>query len=113
MSTRFGTIAFDGLATPGTATVFVSLEDARIADASSIRLSETVLQDVAVVPGGRVPFAIDADDDLPVGVIVRVHVSRSGGRDLARGDLFSTISIPAETLGASADRAGEVPVAVV
>ncbi|GAA1959558.1 hypothetical protein [Agromyces allii] len=113
MSTRFGTIVLDERATPGTASVIVSLEDASIADASSVRLAEAVLPATTIVPGGRIPFDIEADDDLPVGVIVRVHVDYAGDRELDRGDLYSTISIPAEVLGDSPDRRGEVPVAVI
>ena len=110
MSKRYGTVVIDERAEPGTATVRVSLEDARIADASSVRLAETVLRGVEVVPGARIPFVIEADD-VPAGITVRVHVDYSGDRELAVGDQFSTISIPADVLGATADAAGEVPVA--
>jgi len=112
MSERFGRVVVGERAVPGVATVRVSIEDASIADASSVRLAETVLRDVEIEPGAQIPFAIEADA-VPRGAIVRVHVDYSGDGELARGDQYSTISIPAERLGDDEDSAGEVPVELI
>ena len=41
---------------------------------------------------------------------MRVHVDYAGDRSLAAGDMYSTISVPAEVLGDTPHDAGRVPV---
>ncbi|MBD8077773.1 hypothetical protein [Cellulosimicrobium arenosum] len=112
MSTLFGTVTVPDDAAAGVATVHVSVEDTTLQDVSSVRLAEVVLRGVDVVAGGHLAFAIDVDD-VPADATVRVHVDRSGDGDLATGDLLTVRSVPAATLGTSAQDAGEVPVRTI
>lgn len=109
MSERYGVVVIGERAREGVATVLVSIEDTRRADAASVRLAETVLHDVEIAPRAEIPFAIETDD-VPRGATVRVHVDYAGDRSLAVGDQYSTVSIPAEVLGDSPAAAGRVPV---
>ena len=109
MSERYGIVVIGERAHEGVATVLVSIEDTRRADAASVRLAETELREVDIAPGAEIPFAIDADE-VPRGATVRVHVDYAGDRSLAAGDMYSTISVPAEVLGDTPHDAGRVPV---
>ncbi|MBD5787431.1 hypothetical protein IF650_14755 [Cellulosimicrobium terreum] len=109
MSTLFGTVSLPDDAPAGTATLRVSVEDTTLQDVAAVRLAEVVLPGVDLSPGGRLAFAIDVAD-VPAGATVRVHVDRAGDGDLATGDLLTVQSVPAGTLGASAQSAGDVPV---
>jgi hypothetical protein len=106
---RFGIAVIGPLAVEGVASVHVSVEDARIADAASVRLAEAELSGIRIAPGVEIPFTIDVDD-VPSGATVRVHVDYSGDRSLAPGDQYSTVSVPADVLGDDPDRAGRVAV---
>ena len=106
---RFGIAVVGPHAVEGVASVRVSVEDARIADAASVRLAEAELSGVRIAPGVEIPFAIDGED-LPSGVTVRVHVDYSGDRSLAPGDQYSTVSVPLDVLGDDPDRAGRIAV---
>lgn len=106
---RFGIVVVGPHAVEGVASVHVSLEDARIADAASVRLAEAELSGIRIAPGIEIPFAIDIED-LPSGATVRVHVDYSGDRSLAPGDHYSTVSVPADVLSDDPDRAGRVAV---
>jgi hypothetical protein len=106
---RFGIAVIGPRAVEGVASVHVSLEDTRIADAASVRLAEAELSGIRIAPGVEIPFAIDVED-LPSGATVRVHVDYSGDRSLAPGDQYSTVSVPADVLGDDPERAGRVGV---
>ena len=106
---RFGIAVIGPLAVEGVASVHVSVEDTRIADAVSVRLAEAELSGIRIAPGVEIPFTIDVDD-VPSGATVRVHVDYSGDRSLAPGDQYSTVSVPADVLGDDPDRAGRVAV---
>ncbi|BDZ64359.1 hypothetical protein [Agromyces mangrovi Wang et al. 2018] len=112
MSTRFGVVAVDDAASPGTATVLVTVEDASLQDASSTRVAETTLEAVRIDGGTSIPFSIEVGD-VPVDAIVRVHVDFDGDGILAEGDLLTVQSIPVEVLGTDAASAGVVPVRVI
>ena len=113
MSERFGRVLVPGEARPGRATVRISIEDASIADASSIRLAAALLPDVDILPDHDVLFAVDVDDPVPSDAIVRVHVDRDGDGELSAGDLLTTQSIPVTVLGDTPATAGGVPVRVI
>ena len=113
MTARHGVIVVDPRSRSGVATVRISLEDAGMADAASVRLAEATLPGRHIGPGERIPFEIEVDPDPPPGTIVRVHVDFAGDGDLSLGDLFTTRSIPDDVLGDAAESAGEVPVAVI
>ena len=106
---RFGVAVVGPDAVEGVATVHVSVEDTRIADAASVRLSEAELSGIRIAPGVEIPFAIEVED-VPSGATVRVHVDYSGDRSLAPGDQYSTVSAPADVLGDDPDSPGRIAV---
>lgn len=85
---------------PGHVRVRVSVEDSTLADASSVVVAETVLEDVS--PGAETVVVIDVDEvEASADLSVRVQVSPTQGasRDLQVGDLVSTQSHPVLTHG--------------
>ena len=91
----------EGLTTlPDDARARVTVEDATVADASSVVLAETVLEDLD--PGRPAVAELEVGEvDPGASLIARVHVAPGGRKalDVELGDLISTQSHPVLTRG--------------
>ncbi len=90
----------------------VEVRDVSVADAPSIVVAATELQDVTVGPGTMLAFELPVpEQNRSQSLSVRVHVSRNGSLSTQQGDLVSTASYPVAAIGPVA--ALRIPVRVV
>jgi uncharacterized lipoprotein YbaY len=90
-----------GLTTlPPDACAYVMVEDATLADASSVILGETVLTDLDVSRPAVAEVEVEEVDPAAT-LLVRVHVTAAGRatRDIELGDLITTQAHPVLTHG--------------
>ena len=77
------------------ALVRIEVRDTSYADAPSVVVAAETMRDVAIHPGGTIPFAIDVPDALPAQALsLRVHVSLDGTDRERPGDLLTTENVP-------------------
>jgi uncharacterized lipoprotein YbaY len=93
-----GEVVFPESVEPGTAVVYVRVEETSMADAPSRVVGETVFP--VELPRRTLTFAVPvAMLDDRADYSVRVHVDRDGDRRVSPGDLVSTVSHPVLTHG--------------
>lgn len=94
-----GEVVFPDFGEPGTAVVYVRVEETSMADAPSRVVGESVITNVDL-PRRRLPFAVPVSmlDDR-ADYSVRVHVDRDEDGRVSPGDLVSTMSHPVLTHG--------------
>jgi uncharacterized lipoprotein YbaY len=92
--------------------LLVEVRDVSLMDAPSVVVAETRAGDVAIEPGGQIPFDLAAPDALPGhSLAVRAHLSLDGTAAVSSGDLVSVTHL---ALPSSGDSDGmEIPVRIV
>lgn len=98
-----GTVVLpDDVPSTGSAELVVRVEDVSRADAPSVVIGETRLEDVPLEPGGTLPFEVDVAADVvehghSYAISAHLDLSRSGTVEI--GDYVSTQSNPVLTYG--------------
>lgn len=94
-----GEVVFPGSDEPGSAVVYVRVEETSMADAPSRVVGESVLA-LVELPRRALTFAVSvATWDDRADYSVRVHVDRDQDGRVSTGDLISTMSHPVLTHG--------------
>ncbi|MFJ5552352.1 YbaY family lipoprotein [Streptomyces sp. NPDC093225] len=77
------------------ARLLVEVRDVSVADAPSTVVGAQVQTDVALSPGGRLPFGVQVPDlDPTASYGLRVHVDLAGTGTVEPGDMINTRSVP-------------------
>ena len=76
------------------ASVRIEIHDTSLSDAPSVVVSTATMRDIALVPGGTLPFSIEAPP-ATVGRAhtLRIHISLDGTEQVRAGDLLTTSSV--------------------
>lgn len=93
--TLTGLIALPPDLSPGTAaSVRIEIHDTSLSDAPSVVVSTTTMRNIALAPGGTLPFSIEAPP-ATVGraLTLRIHISLDGSEQVRAGDLLTTSSV--------------------
>jgi putative lipoprotein len=81
--------------------VLIEVRDVSLMDAPSVVIAEDRLEDVALEPGGAIPFSVETPEvPRSRSLSLRVHISLDGSGRVQEGDLLTTQSYPVPDRGA-------------
>jgi uncharacterized lipoprotein YbaY len=78
----------------------IEVRDVSLLDAPSVVIAEERLEDVALEPGGAIPFSLDTPEvEASQSLSLRVHISLDGSGRVQSGDLLTTMHYPVPDRG--------------
>ena len=76
------------------------VRDVSLMDAPSVVIAEDRLEDVALEPGGAIPFSVETPEVARNrSLSLRVHISLDGSGRVQTGDLLTTMNYPVPDRG--------------